>query len=285
MSLMKALAKVAVGVAVAKGAQSMMRGSKSGGGLGGILGQMSGGQRPGHAPGQAPGQSGTRGASSGGGLEDLLGSVLGGRGGTGGSGGLGGLLNGLGAGRAGGSGGGLQDILGGLLGGAAAGGAMGGGSGGLPRSVQNHPDRVDADFGRVLNSQFDGSPEPEIEPSTEQELTAALMLRAMIQAAKADGEIDAAESERLLGQLGSGVDEEEKAFVQSEMQSPVDVDKLVSQVPEGMEAQIYAVSLLAIDLDHQAEAQYLDKLARGLDLAPEKVNQIHDELGVPTLYT
>ena len=48
MSLMKTLAKVAIGVAVAKGASAMMKGgqggtSQAGGGLGGLLGCLAGG--------------------------------------------------------------------------------------------------------------------------------------------------------------------------------------------------------------------------------------------------
>jgi len=66
MSLMKTLAKVAVGVAVAKGAKSMMQRSAQGGagqagGLGGLLGGLAGG-----------------GGAASGGLGGLLGSLAGG---------------------------------------------------------------------------------------------------------------------------------------------------------------------------------------------------------------
>ena len=108
-------------------------------------------------------------------------------------------------------GGGLEDMLGGLLGGGAsskAGGGMPGGLGGLleqlggsggaerrsrrsagrsgwccgrwrsawwaaSRTVQKRPERNDRAFGAVLNSQFDANPEPEIEPSQDQEAAAA----------------------------------------------------------------------------------------------------------------
>ncbi len=271
MSLMKTLAKVAVGVAVAKGASAMMRksgsgsGSGAGGGLGGLLGGLTGGATSG------------RSAPSSGGLEGMLGGLLGG-GGT--SGGLGGLLNQLGGSGSGSSGGGLGGLLGGLAGAAGAGGLLGSAG----SSVNKRPATNNHDFGAVLNSQFNSTPEPEIEPSQDQEAIAGLMLAAMIQAAKSDGTFDDAEKEKLLQHLGD-VDADEAAFVQAQMQAPVDVDALVRETPEGMGSQVYAMSLLGIDLDTQQEAQYLHKLAQAYGMKPDEVNDIHAQMGVPSLYT
>lgn len=285
MSLMKTLAKVAVGVAMAKGASAMMKknsgaSTAGAGGLGGLLGGLPGG-------GSA--------SASGGGLQDMLGGLMGGGGAAGGgmSGGLGGLLNQLGGSGGSASSGGL----GGLLGGGASGGGLGGllgglagaaGAGGLlagaGAAVQKRPETNDHDFGAVLNSQFDATPEPEIEPSQEQEAAAGLMLAAMIQAAKSDGTFDDAEKAKLLDQLGD-VDAEEAAFVQVQLQAPVDVAALVRETPSGMEGQIYAMSLLGIDLDTQKEAQYLHDLAQGYGMKPAQVNEIHAQMGMPSLYT
>ncbi|WP_420012249.1 DUF533 domain-containing protein [Tateyamaria sp.] len=135
-----------------------------------------------------------------------------------------------------------------------------------------------------MNSAFDQTPEPEIEPTADQEAAAALMLRAMIQAAKSDGKLDDAEQEKLVGQLGGDVDAEEAAFVRAEMAAPVDIDGLVAQVPRGMGPQVYAMSLLGIDLDSSEEAQYLHKLAQGLGMDAQSVNGIHAQLNVPSLY-
>lgn len=266
MSLMKTLAKVAVGVALAKGAGAVMNnrtgGAASGGGLGGLLGDLAGSAKG----------SGT----AGGGLQDALGGLMGG---SGGLGGLGGLLEGLG-GSGGGAQGGLQDMLSGLAGGSGLGGLLGG----LSAATAKRPADNGANFGQVLNSAFDQTPEPEIEPTPDQEAAAALMLRAMIQAAKSDGKLDDAEQQSLVDQLGGDVDSEESAFVRAEMAGPVDVDALVAEVPRGMGAQVYAVSLLGIDLDTQPEAQYLHALAKGLGLDAKEVNGIHTQLGVPSLY-
>ena len=253
---MRTLAKVAIGVAVAKGASAMMNrkgAGTSGAGLGGLLGSM---------------QGGTGGAN----MQNMLGGLMGG---AGGAGGLGGLLEGLG----GAQGGGLQSMLGGLAAGGGAAGLMGALGGMAQRPADNG-----ASFGQVLNSQFDETPEPVIEPTADQEAAAALMLRAMIQAAKCDGQLDKAEEEKLVQNLGGDVDAQEAAFVRAEMAKPVDVNALVAEVPTGLGPQVYAMSLLAIDLDNQAEAQYLHSLAQGLGLDAGSVNDIHAQLGVPSLY-
>lgn len=284
MSLMKTLAKVAIGVAVAKGANAMMKGGQGGtsqaGGLGGLLGGLTGG-----------------GAAGAGGLQGMLGGMLGGgaAGGATGSGGLGGLLESLGGagGQTGGAAqGGLGGLLGSLTGGGSAGGMLGGLAGaagaggllgGLTGAMGNAPAQNDQSFGAVLNSQFDETSEPAIQPSQDQEAAAALMLSAMIQAAKSDGTFDDAEKEKLLGQLGD-VDAEEAAFVQAQLQAPVDIDGLVANTPEGMAQQVYAMSVMGIDLDTQDEAQYLHKLASAYGMQPAQVNEIHTQLGVPSLY-
>lgn len=277
MSLMKTLAKVAIGVAVAKGASHMMRGGAgggAGGGLGGLLGGLTqAGMTPGAGAGSPFGGANSPGA---GGLQDMLGGLMGGA--QGGGGGLGNLLEQLGGAQ--GGGGGLQNVLGGLAGSAGAGGLLGG----LAGAMQQRPADNAANFGDVLNSSFDQTPEPAIEPSADQEAAAGLMLAAMIQAAKSDGTFDQSEQEKLMGQLGE-VDAEEAAFVKAEMAKPVDVDALVRQTPQGMGPQIYAMSLLAIDLDSQPEAQYLHQLAQGYGLDAHAVNDIHAKLGVPSLYT
>jgi uncharacterized membrane protein YebE (DUF533 family) len=106
----------------------------------------------------------------------------------------------------------------------------------------------------------------------------------MIQAAKSDGTFDESEKDKLLGQLGD-VDAEEAAFVQAQLQAPVDIEGLIAQTPKGLEQQIYAMSVLGIDLDTQQEAQYLHQLAQGFGMKPAQVNEIHAQMGVPSLYT
>ena len=278
MSLMRTLAKVAIGVAVAKGAKAVMQNNKSGaggGGLGGLLGGLTGG---GNNRSTEAGGANTR---SGGGIEDMLGGLLGGTSGTN-QGGLGGLLDRFGSssgGRSSAGLGGLGGLLGGLAGAAGAGGMMSG----LDRKVEAAPDRPEADFGAVLNSQFDSTGAKPVTPSKDQEALAGLMISAMIQAAKSDGTFDDKEREKLLSKL-SGADPDEEAFVTAQMEEPVDVDNLVAQTPDGMGPKVYAMALLAIELDTQQEAQFLHKLANGYGMTPDEVNDIHAQVGVPSLY-
>jgi uncharacterized membrane protein YebE (DUF533 family) len=283
MSLLGTLAKVAIGVAVAKGVGSMMKGGASGGG---ILG---------NAQKQAPS------GGQGGGLGDLLGQVLGGgqqsgnSGGLGGKGGLGDLLEGLGGSQGstssgGGLGGGLGDILGQLTK-----GAQGGGAGGLGdilgqltgKATQQSGQAKQGNggsFGDIFNDALRGGGEPKAQPSVDQEAVAALMLSAMIQAAKCDGNLDDGERKKLLSNLKDATPEE-MAFVKHELESPVDVDGLVRQVPRGLEQQVYTMSVMAINLDNKNEALYLDKLAKGLGIGKQQADAIHDHIGVPKLYS
>ena len=77
---------------------------------------------------------------------------------------------------------------------------------------------------------------------------------------------------------------QDMAFVNRELAAPVDIAGLVQQVPKGLEQQVYTVSVLGIDLDSQAEAEYLAGLSKALGLDPRMVNAIHAKLGVPALF-
>ena len=311
MSLMKTLAKVAIGVAVAKGVGAMAskgrtrQASNSGGG--GLLDALTGGGSQ---------------AQAGGGLQDMLGSLLGGGGQAqagSSAGGLGGLLEGLSdasqphggvQSSRGAASGGLNDLLagmggqsgglGGLLGGLAKGGGgdLGGLLGGLmgggaaatvaaaPKAKSTSKDKSankQRSFGEKFNQSLLAGDEPDEAPSAEEEFAAGLMLKAMIQAAKSDGKIDDHEREKLLGQLGD-VSPAERDFVNAELTAPIDVKGLADQVPNGMEAQVYAMSVMGIDLDNRSEAQYLHDFATALGLDKRGVNHIHAQLGVPSIY-
>lgn len=215
------------------------------GGLGAVLEGLSGG-----SAGQAGGL---------GGLGEMLGQ-LGGSGGRGGSpGDLGdilGQLTGGGGGAAAGGLGGLGALLGGLA------GARGGGSAGGLEALLNQDNLAE-------------------EPDEED--IARLMLRAMTQAARADGDIDPSEKSKLLEMLKDG-DPGDMDIVQSILRDPVDAQALAADTPRGLETQVYTMSVNAIDPDNQAEGQYLHDLAGGLGITPETSNQIHDNLGLPRLY-
>ena len=96
------------------------------------------------------------------------------------------------------------------------------------------------------------------------------ILRAMIAAAKADGQIDAEEQRRIFAKLDElDLGTEEKAFVIDELRKPLDIDAVVkaAATPE-LAVEIYAASFLAIDPDDPAEQAYLAMLASRLKLDP-----------------
>ena len=112
---------------------------------------------------------------------------------------------------------------------------------------------------------------------------ATLMIRAMVNAAKSDGNLDKSEQDKIISKLGK-VSQAEVQFLKTEFAAPLDAAAFARSIPTGMRQQIYAVSLVAIDLDTNKEAQYLHQLAQGLDIQPKVANQIHDQLGVRQIY-
>lgn len=257
------------------------------GGIGDVLGGLLGGRAAG----------GGTGGGMGGGLGDLLGGVLGGgRGGSAadGMGGLGEILGGaLGGGRAtSGGGGGLGDLLGGLLGGGATGSAgtrSGGGNAGMAilatiamAALKNWTDGRRAQAAMAPDTAGFAAPELEsmTAPATEE-----LVVRAMISAAKADGEVSEDEIQRIVGRVGAdGLSEEEKQFLIAELRRPLDLAALVAEVPNEMvAAEIYAASLLAIQLDTPAEAAYLHQLAQALRLDGATLSRLHEITGATAI--
>lgn len=248
------------------------------------------------------------GGAGGGDLLESLSGMLGGVRGSGGGGGLGGAFSGnLGAG--GGSLGGLGDMLGGALGdagnavggkdnlalgglGALAGALLGGGGksvggalgGGLMALLGAMAFKALKGGGAQAAAVPLGLREPRTEAEKDElEQNAELMLRAMINAAKADGRIDDEEIRRIVGKLNElGADAEQQRFVMTQMQKPLETESLVSAAwgrPE-LGAQVYAASLLAIEVDTPAEKAYLDQLASGLGLTPQVSRNIQQMVGL-----
>jgi uncharacterized membrane protein YebE (DUF533 family) len=115
---------------------------------------------------------------------------------------------------------------------------------------------------------------------------ATLTVKAMINAAKADGRIDEAETDRIVGKLREGgLSEEEQRFVVEEMRKPMDTDSIVRAVPNRQVAtQVYAASLLAIEVDTDKERRYLQDLAKALRLDSNAVDYLHSALGVASVH-
>ncbi|MGO4286159.1 DUF533 domain-containing protein [Bosea sp. TAB14] len=114
------------------------------------------------------------------------------------------------------------------------------------------------------------------EPQAATEATALTLIRAMIAAAAADGNIDAQERGAILGGLkDAGLDAEAHDWLTKEMAKPASIDQLADAAasPE-MAAQIYTAARIAINPDTPAEKDFLAGLAGSLGLDAELVANI-----------
>ncbi len=111
------------------------------------------------------------------------------------------------------------------------------------------------------------------------EQNAKLMIRAMIQAAKADGEIDADERAKIMEHMGD-VGTEERAFIEAELAAPADAMALAQDTSQQMAAQVYASALMTVKVDKVSEVEYLNTLAKALNLSDEARARVHQAMGV-----
>jgi uncharacterized membrane protein YebE (DUF533 family) len=219
---------------------------------------------PGAAQGAGPG-----------GLGDLLGQVMGAV-----QGGL------AGAAQSPGQAGGIGAILGGLLGGGgdSVKGALGGGALAVLASIafkalQGAGQAPAGDPGSRL-TRLTAPATPDQQQAAE--ATAQLILKGMISAAKADGQIDEAEMQRIVGKLQDvGMDEDTRGWVLNEMRQPLDLDALAAEIPDQQAAaEVYAASLLAIEVDTDAERSYLARLAQKTQVHPQVAQHIQQAMGL-----
>ncbi|WP_152613653.1 DUF533 domain-containing protein, partial [Inquilinus limosus] len=105
--------------------------------------------------------------------------------------------------------------------------------------------------------------------------TAHRILRTMIAAAAADGTIDQNEAAAIQGQLGEE-DEEERAFIEQELNSPATPEELAAGVGGPQEAaQIYTAALLTVTMDSPEESRFLKQLALALKLDAQTIAALH----------
>ncbi len=122
---------------------------------------------------------------------------------------------------------------------------------------------------------------PDIDDAEDDQDT-VLLIRAMIAAANADGVIDQDERARILGKIETmNLSDQEHSFIVRELLSPVPMEKIVASVKTRKTArQVYTVSILAIDIDTDAEREYITTLAKKLNLDQSDTKNIHEQLGI-----
>ena len=183
--------------------------------------------------------------------------------------------------------GGLGALAGALLGGDIK-GALGGGGMALLASLAmqafKNANRTPAGGPGLAANELPLGMRAPVNAVEEQELesTAELVLRGMLNAAKADGKIDAAEGEKLTARLkDAGLDLSEQQQFMDELRRPLDLDDFIASIPnEAVAAQVYAASLFAINVDTQAERDYLTQLAQRSGLDKDVVTQLHTAVGL-----
>lgn len=116
--------------------------------------------------------------------------------------------------------------------------------------------------------------------ASQQNLLGTAVLTAMIAAAKADGHVDQAESQKIFGQMEqAGLSGEEKAFLLGELAKPLNVEDVAKHAttPE-MAAQLYTASAIVIDQANDQERNYLAMLAQRLNLPQGFVDELHGQM-------
>ena len=246
MSFMRTLATVAVGFAAAKGVQKYTQM----GGMAGMQDMMKNTQGPGGMTDQLAQMADKMGIPGGSkAVKDLMASFnMPGGTSMAGMGGLGGM-----------------------------GDAAAAGFGGLLSAIKGAATAGGQQMDEMMDGLFKNTP-----VSLAAENNAKLMIRAMIQAAKADGEIDKEEQKTIMEAL-KGAPKEEIDFVKAELAKPVDVMSLAQDAGEATKAQVYATSLMAIRVDNPNEIAYLRQLATALGMDDAARDKVHASMGVAPL--
>ncbi len=106
--------------------------------------------------------------------------------------------------------------------------------------------------------------------------SALLYIRAMIAAAAADGRIDDAEMDKIVGSLKQmGMDSEAEEFLANELNNPATTQQLAEGVSNDAEAvQVFTAARIAIDVDNAQENDFLAQLANDLGLDENLVAHI-----------
>lgn len=154
-----------------------------------------------------------------------------------------------------------------------------------PVPTQSAPtsQRGGAPQGDIFGQQPQRQAPAQVELSASEQEQMVTLIRAMIYAGKADGRIDANEQQAIVDRIGN-TNPETIQFLRKEFASATSVRDFAWSVPIGMEAAVYAASLSTIEIDTQAEIDYLKELAHGLRLQPKVCNQIHQQYGIKPIF-
>ncbi len=114
------------------------------------------------------------------------------------------------------------------------------------------------------------------------ETKAQLIIKGMLNIAKSDGQVSAEEIQRIVGQAEtSGIGDKGQEWLMAELRQPLNLDAFAAEIPNReIAAEIYAASLLAVEVDTQQERDYLRQFAEKTGISPVVVQHLHQSLGV-----
>ncbi|MDD2465534.1 MAG: DUF533 domain-containing protein [Desulfobulbus sp.] len=100
---------------------------------------------------------------------------------------------------------------------------------------------------------------------------ATRLIQVMAAAAHADGVMDAEEERAVLEKLrGADLSQEEKMFLLNELHQPKSIEELVAGINDPAVAKtMYMLAVATIEIDTEAERDWLNTLAQRLSISPE----------------
>ena len=121
-------------------------------------------------------------------------------------------------------------------------------------------------------------------PAEEQAIqhTSELVIKGMMNVAKADGQVSADEIQRVVGKLkAAGMEGDAEAWIMAELRKPLDLDAFIAEIPnQEVAAQVYAASLLAVEVDTPQEKAYLTDFAKKAGIDGAVAQDIQKTVGV-----
>ena len=113
----------------------------------------------------------------------------------------------------------------------------------------------------------------------EGEQQADVMLKAMIAAAQADGQIDGDEQRNILQALDGRVDTSDLEGLKKLLTTPIHMEEVVGEASDPATAfNLYLVSSMTINPDNAREREYLDRLAQELGISEQAAQVIEQQI-------
>jgi uncharacterized membrane protein YebE (DUF533 family) len=101
----------------------------------------------------------------------------------------------------------------------------------------------------------------------------------MVAAVKADGHIDDVEQSRIFDAVEDMPSSSDFKYMMMDLlRYPASIEELVREVKTvEQKSELYLISCFAIDIDHEAESQYLSQLASALGLPSELAFELRQQ--------